>query len=1074
MGNIVGEQLANYVSSQIKIRQQKLGSSNRTTSELLQTNTRSAWIKLTSAVAVVDTEKFKFPADIGKTYSLFGGTAKDGKVLGGFAAYQDPQFNLEQGYRPAPGITGFQTKNKNRGSLRESTVNIKAFSKSQFELIDILYLRLGYSVFIEFGNSAYFDNTGTFVQAGATTSISNKIFESEYSGDPAKLLQAIETQRVKTAGNYDGIFGRITNFEWNFQPDGSYDITLTVMSYGDVVEALKANSEPDDGTENTDTAEENPVENRTNERLQDAETDRQVIQLFRNIDYIGRLFFDIQKDLDKNPGPGSENCRSLSTANAFRLKGRGYKKYDAIKVHNQEEDIDFYYIRFGAFLQYLWDRQMLYINNQGTNPLITVDTDPATNLIYKTPYTLSSNPTVCIVRTPISISTAEQDFSGDVYPDIPEEGKFQDPDRPDAGRLMNVYINLAYILRTGWDTRDSKNKVKYYDIIDKILQGIQSSLGGRNTLSGKVSEDLRFYIQDEHPIPSVQKDQVQNPEAVIKLYGITPGQAGTFVRDFGIKTAITNELANTITIGAQANGQVKGEDATAFSKWNQGLQDRILPIKTNRREETKEERDKRLTEEEQIQKRNRDIAVEYITFLKEQNEYKWNPEKADSFGSILTNYLSFSEGASAVVNKGSTGVLGFLPLDLNFTIDGLAGMKIYQSVAVDSTFLPTNYGETMQFIITGITHRIEGNTWLTSIETNMVPSTVIATPGNQNFDRVSVPAATSGGGGGQTAAPTGTYNTPAAQGTRVALRLRRKEEQFARGVSQPDGTGQTLGVLELILPDGSIKEYSSVELPWRGNQNSISCIPPGTYTFTKSKANNNPGVGTVLRLGSVPGRSGVLIHVGTIHKDTHGCILPGILKQRDSNNDSIPDNKTSKQAMTEILNALYPAGVPNNTTYTLEVYGVPGKEYVGDSPRITYPNPSEQPAQDSQVQSRQAYIQAAQQLKKVLELKDAYNNNRPLLQELKSAFGDDEVAAVNRIKALINQVKQLQEGKPVVWQNKLPLDKLSKQHKKLFLEQFNNLMSAVKRNFGVTTFKYPDPKDPTKYETAGLSINANF
>ena len=94
MGNIVGEKLAGYVSDQITIRQKNLGSSARTTRQLLQANGRSAWIKLTSAVSVQDVEKFKFEADIGKKYSLFGGTAVNGDTLGGFNAYKDTQFGF--------------------------------------------------------------------------------------------------------------------------------------------------------------------------------------------------------------------------------------------------------------------------------------------------------------------------------------------------------------------------------------------------------------------------------------------------------------------------------------------------------------------------------------------------------------------------------------------------------------------------------------------------------------------------------------------------------------------------------------------------------------------------------------------------------------------------------------------------------------------------------------------------------------------------------------------------------------------------------------------------------------------
>jgi hypothetical protein len=42
-------------------------------------------------------------------------------------------------------------------------VTVKAFNRTQFEIIDILYMRLGFSIFLEWGNSMYFENNGTYI-----------------------------------------------------------------------------------------------------------------------------------------------------------------------------------------------------------------------------------------------------------------------------------------------------------------------------------------------------------------------------------------------------------------------------------------------------------------------------------------------------------------------------------------------------------------------------------------------------------------------------------------------------------------------------------------------------------------------------------------------------------------------------------------------------------------------------------------------------------------------------------------------------------------------------------------------
>ena len=46
----------------------------------------------------------------------------------------------------------------NRGSIKKATVTIKAYNKFQFSLIEVLYLRLGYMMMLEWGWDKYIDN----------------------------------------------------------------------------------------------------------------------------------------------------------------------------------------------------------------------------------------------------------------------------------------------------------------------------------------------------------------------------------------------------------------------------------------------------------------------------------------------------------------------------------------------------------------------------------------------------------------------------------------------------------------------------------------------------------------------------------------------------------------------------------------------------------------------------------------------------------------------------------------------------------------------------------------------------
>jgi lysozyme len=57
-------------------------------------------------------------------------------------------------------------------------------------------------------------------------------------------------------------------------------------------------------------------------------------------------------------------------------------------------------------------------------------------------------------------------------------------------------------------------------------------------------------------------------------------------------------------------------------------------------------------------------------------------------------------------------------------MDGLSGMKIYQTFTIDSKFLPLNYPDKLQFLIKGISHTISKDSWTTEIESLSIPKDI--------------------------------------------------------------------------------------------------------------------------------------------------------------------------------------------------------------------------------------------------------------------------------------------------------------------------------------------------------------
>ena len=245
--NIIGEGIQDFVSNQIKTRQIAYGSGgveNRTLEQIEYLNAKTSFAKLVSSVDLearfnpaskeLQAIKNKYgSSNLAKEFILFNGTTdvnnqqrsginRTGNLINHNAAYGIG--GLEFGLRPMPGITSVDVKTETRGTLKTATVNIKAWNRVQFEIVDLLYLRLGYSVLLEWGNTIYFNNAGV-LQKNQINSIATDFLNGTLNVNTT--LTKIQEKREQSNGNYDVLYGRVVNFSWDFAEDGSYNINLS-------------------------------------------------------------------------------------------------------------------------------------------------------------------------------------------------------------------------------------------------------------------------------------------------------------------------------------------------------------------------------------------------------------------------------------------------------------------------------------------------------------------------------------------------------------------------------------------------------------------------------------------------------------------------------------------------------------------------------------------------------------------------------------------------------------------------------------------------------------------------------
>ena len=281
MPNIIGEQIRSYVASQITHRQYAHASGQqdvtRTPEYIAYLNSKTAWVKLASGINISKDRLKKddilegYYGDVlSRDNILSAGTSRldrASKTLiqrgtvpttnimydsyGGVynANTTNNSSNPEFGLVPMPGIESAEIRCLNRGSIKKATVKIKCYSPEQFKTINLLYLRLGYTVLLEWGNSLYLNNSW---ENPELIKMEHSLIEAEdgfFSENATHrththLLDRIGKYRASNFGNYDGLVAKVVNFSWDFSPDGSYDINLELISLGDVIESLKVNITP--------------------------------------------------------------------------------------------------------------------------------------------------------------------------------------------------------------------------------------------------------------------------------------------------------------------------------------------------------------------------------------------------------------------------------------------------------------------------------------------------------------------------------------------------------------------------------------------------------------------------------------------------------------------------------------------------------------------------------------------------------------------------------------------------------------------------------------------------------------
>lgn len=265
LSNVIGAPFSDYVLLQLYERAARGGTKNRTNEEVLYLANKTAWVRLTSSVNVTLPasqiqdyyKKLGVPVvdstedALAKNYILEAGTSiqtgdSDGITLRkGFGS--DGAYGLggpeELGYRPMPGLTAVNIETTGRlGSLRLATISFKVWNMHQLNVVEALYFRLGYSMILEWGHTQYYNNDTTFAR-NEIYGIPNPFTIADVEGGKRKeyIQQQIAKKARSSSGNYDGMMGVVSHFNWAMNQEGGYDCTVKLVGLGSIIDSVRIN-----------------------------------------------------------------------------------------------------------------------------------------------------------------------------------------------------------------------------------------------------------------------------------------------------------------------------------------------------------------------------------------------------------------------------------------------------------------------------------------------------------------------------------------------------------------------------------------------------------------------------------------------------------------------------------------------------------------------------------------------------------------------------------------------------------------------------------------------------------------
>ena len=705
----------NFVKDQITAREDLLSSDPKRDIKFQQyVSANSPWVRMVSFVDYMALGNFK----LAENYTLYGGTIynrrdSQGKVTDSTlrsgiygnstilkgAAYGSTLGDRDYGLRPMPGIESVSVRSLGAyGSLRETTIKYYAWDLTQLQNLNILYMKPGYPVLIEWGWSLYLDDRRSINKDFTLINAFNSGLTLE------DLYKKINANIDKYNGNYDASIGLIKNYNYTLLQNGGFECTTTLISMGEVIDSLKINgisNKLDTAPTNSDDEFVTLLTTISNFKYEDEGPDPflfrgGVVSALKKINNpnitdnflnpITELPFSKFKEI-------LESCPITPVVHTFGEVG-DTKQLPGGDVRYTK------FISLAFFIHIINNCSNIFLSKGGTLTKIEVpiglDGDIGNGYCVSSKNAMSINNDVCfIVNSQAILVDPVEGFEPNYIPKIPRE--FLDGDT-NLGRIGHIHLNIGHLINVYKEIhQNNKGSVDLRPYLQKILEDVEYALGSINNFD-IVTIDNKGIIIDKHYVEDFN-DANKNSKFELSIMGIR-----STVRDHKVVSKIFSEQANMVAIAAQDRENVAALQTSTQVALNKNIYNRLYPNTSNRQSNSEQD--------------DKDIIYKNIQtllfFVRQYIVPGKRPVYSETTLSALNSYLN----QLIVVADRGTDYKGIIPISLEVKMDGISGITIGEIFRVNANVLPSEYKDKdVGFIVTGIGQELNRADWTTTLTT---------------------------------------------------------------------------------------------------------------------------------------------------------------------------------------------------------------------------------------------------------------------------------------------------------------------------------------------------------------------